>query len=305
MYMIAKDTLITKQRQLKSKFLKNYGVNYKFYPKNYRKIRSSIDSWVDINYMSMYEDGRMNIYTSKDYDELLPVIIWIHGGGYTGGDKIRSSVFCRTVASKGFLVINMNYHLAPEAKYPTPIIQFYEMINYLKGHMDDYPMDLSKIFIGGDSAGAQIASQIGVIETNEEFAILMDINPKLGDALKGLLLCCGLYNMDNILETKFPLIDIYLNWYTGYNNFLEFDRINELSTIKNITEKYPNTFITCGTKDRFYNQALELHDTLNEKGVPNTFIITKGMHESQYYLRHKEPMETLDAMVEFIKNNVN
>lgn len=304
MIMIAKDTLITKQRRIKSKFLKNYGVKYKFYPRGYKKICDTLDTWIDVNYMSMHEDGRMNISIPKEYEGKLPVVVWIHGGGYTGGDKIRSSIFCRTLASYGFMVINMNYHLAPEAKYPTPIIQFYEMLNYLNGHLDDYPMDLTNVFIGGDSAGAQLASQIGAIETNSVLAQSMGINQRLGENLRGLLLCCGLYNMDNIVETKFPLIDLFLYWYTGHKNFLEFPHIDEMSTTKNVTEAYPDVFITCGNRDYFYSQATEFCSVLDEKNVKYDFISTKGKHESQYHLRFKEARATLDLMVEFIKKSI-
>ncbi|MGG4106032.1 alpha/beta hydrolase [Paenibacillus lautus] len=62
------------------------------------------------------------------------------------------------MASKGYAVVNMNYEVAPEARYPAPVVQTTEVYQHLK-ELTDYPsLDLDRLIVGGDSAGAQIAS---------------------------------------------------------------------------------------------------------------------------------------------------
>ena len=60
---------------------------------------------------------------------------------------------------QGYVVVNVNYALAPNYKYPTPLIQFDDAIQFIKHNKDRFPIDLDQVVIGGDSAGAQLTSQ--------------------------------------------------------------------------------------------------------------------------------------------------
>ena len=79
------------------------------------------------------------------------------------------SPWTRILAGKGFNVIALNYSLAPEKKYPLPTVQANAALHYFNDHADELRLNPNKLIIGGDSAGAQIAAQITLIETNPEY----------------------------------------------------------------------------------------------------------------------------------------
>ncbi len=64
----------------------------------------------------------LDVYRPKDKkDEILPVIVSIHGGGWVYGDKERYQYYCMNLAERGFAVVNFTYRLAPEFKFPSPL----------------------------------------------------------------------------------------------------------------------------------------------------------------------------------------
>ena len=54
----------------------------------------------------------------------MPCIVWVHGGAYAGGDKEDVTAYAKHLASFGYIVISMNYSLAPKAQYPTPLLNW-------------------------------------------------------------------------------------------------------------------------------------------------------------------------------------
>ena len=56
----------------------------------------------------------------------------MHGGGYIAGDKQYKNPLLAKIAEQGYIVVNVNYALAPQYKYPTPLIQMNQRLNSLK-----------------------------------------------------------------------------------------------------------------------------------------------------------------------------
>ena len=113
-----------------------------------------------------------------------------------------------------------------------------------------------------------MASQLAAIISNEELSNKMNLKPSITNKfLRGVILFCGLYNMDSLRATKFPGIKTYMEALTGERNFENYERIDELATIKYITPNYPSTFITVGDIDPFVDQGKELASSLDRKSV--------------------------------------
>ncbi|XZK78428.1 alpha/beta hydrolase [Clostridium perfringens] len=93
---------------------------------------------------------------------------------------------------------------------------------------------------------------------------------------------------------------------TGESNFENYERIDELSTIKYITPNYPSTFITVGDIDPFVYQGKELASSLRALGVKvvSRFFENKGLwHEYQFKFSVKEARETFKSVIEFLNDN--
>jgi acetyl esterase len=115
----------------------------------------------------------------------LPLLLFCHGGGFVYGNLDSHDNFCRQLASRsGWAVLAIDYHLAPEHKFPTPLADVRATIDWLDGKAYELGLDLSVVAAGGDSAGAAI--MIGTA---------MDLRQSHPDFLKQLVLIYGNYGL--------------------------------------------------------------------------------------------------------------
>jgi acetyl esterase len=99
-------------------------------------------------------------YSDRDPGSL-PVLIYLHGGGFIGGDLDTHEVLCRELAhGAGCGVIAVDYCLAPENKFPKPFEDCLAACAYVLDHASDLGADPSRIAIGGDSAGGNLAAAV-------------------------------------------------------------------------------------------------------------------------------------------------
>jgi acetyl esterase/lipase len=90
---------------------------------------------------------------------LLPIAIYIHGGGMTAGDKSDlNPVFLDALASAGYAVASVNYRLAPESRFPAQIEDVKCAIRYLGAKAPKYGLNASEIFAFGTSVGGQLVT---------------------------------------------------------------------------------------------------------------------------------------------------
>lgn len=253
---------------------------------------------------SPIEDSLLDIYYPEMIDNALPVILWIHGGGYIGGSKNKRKHYGMALAEAGYVVANIDYALAPKQVYPGPIFQANAALEYLKVHAAQYGGDMSRIFIGGDSAGAQISSQLTSSITNPALAAAIGIIPSITpEMLRGTVLFGGLYNMETVRATDYPRIDFFLNTYTGTTRFENFDRINELSTVNHITAAHPPVFISAGDADPLASQSIELAQALKDSDIPVESVFFEGTGKGLGH-QYQFTLDTEDAQAIFEKTRL-
>lgn len=101
-------------------------------------------------------------------NDILPVILYLHGGGWVMGDKITHDMLIRKLANcTNSAVAFVNYSRAPEAKYPVAINETYEVLEYLYNHNIDFNINPDKIILAGDSAGGNMAAVCAIKAKNE------------------------------------------------------------------------------------------------------------------------------------------
>jgi len=92
-----------------------------------------------------------------------PVVFYIHGGAFVGGFNAMDEPICRMICHEaGCAVISPNYQLAPDHKFPEGLNELYGLLLYFKANADEYRMDMSRIAVGGASAGANYAAALCV-----------------------------------------------------------------------------------------------------------------------------------------------
>jgi arylformamidase len=90
----------------------------------------------------------------------LPVVFWIHGGGWQAGDKTSVQSKPQAFTDKGFVFVSTNYRLLPHVDMGTIVRDIAQSIHWVYDHIAEYGGDPQRLFIMGHSAGAQLAALI-------------------------------------------------------------------------------------------------------------------------------------------------
>jgi acetyl esterase/lipase len=221
------------------------------------------------------------------------------------------------MAGKGYTVISMNYETAPEARYPAPIVQIGEVYAFVKAMAmsGKYPtVNPDRIIIGGDSAGAQMASQFVAVQTNPELASRMGIDAVVPpQALLATLLYCGPYNVKQLANVRGIIHRFFMNmigWaYIGEQSWRESSQALQASTIDHVTRQFPPAFITDGNVGSFERHGQALADKLSALNVPVCTLFfpqTEGpvQHEYQFQLNTPQALQCLDRTLAFLAEHL-
>jgi acetyl esterase len=94
----------------------------------------------------------------------LPALIYFHGGGWVMGDLDTHDGVCRLIANAaGIAVISVDYRLAPEHKFPAAVDDAMTATEWIAAHGATLGIDASRLAVGGDSAGGNIAAVVALI----------------------------------------------------------------------------------------------------------------------------------------------
>ncbi|HEY3747106.1 MAG TPA: alpha/beta hydrolase [Gemmatimonadaceae bacterium] len=97
-----------------------------------------------------------------DSDTTLPIIVYLHGGGWVGGNVALADEPCRALANAtGLVVASVEYRLSPESKFPEPLQDCYAAVQWLVSNAAVLGIDRSCVIICGDSAGGNLAAGVG------------------------------------------------------------------------------------------------------------------------------------------------
>ncbi len=96
-------------------------------------------------------------------DKTLPVILYIHGGGWImGGPKTHDFLIRQLANCTDSVIIFPDYALSPEAKYPVALEQVYGVLTYIYENPSEFNIDENRIVIAGDSAGGNMATVVAM-----------------------------------------------------------------------------------------------------------------------------------------------
>jgi acetyl esterase/lipase len=88
----------------------------------------------------------------------LPVVFWVHGGGWQTGDKSSVQLKPKVFVEKGFVFVSTNYRLLPNVDIATIFRDIAKSIHWVHDHIAEYGGDPNRLLIMGHSAGAQLAA---------------------------------------------------------------------------------------------------------------------------------------------------
>lgn len=276
-------------------------------------VPANISSQTNLQYREHDKDAKLDVFYPNSVthtNKALPTIVWVHGGAWVSGNKEAVDNYLKILAGHGYTAIGIDYTVAPNAKYPTPVLQTNDALRYVQKNAEQLHVDPSTIILAGDSAGSQIASQVATIITNSFYAHKLGISaPIKSSQLKAIVLNCGAYDLTlpnyNGEDGKF--LKTVLWAYSGKKDFLADPVIKGASVVDYVNADFPPSFITAGNVDPLEKQSREFAGKLTQLGVPaDTLFYPENHepelpHEYQFDLDSKDGKAALNRVLEFLQ----
>lgn len=278
-----------------------------------KHVPPDIEEQRDIAYQAGDSDARLDLFRPANRPgEALPVLVWVHGGGFMSGDKAHVANYLKILAGEGIAAVGVNYGLGPLARYPEPVRDVADALRYLRENAERLRLDPARIVLAGDSAGAQIAAQVAIVATSRAYAAWMQIAaPVPPEALRGVVLFCGLYDPD--LKDNAAAYQRFLKmatWaYFGVEDLSQDPRKAQFSIVQNLPAGMPPLFVSAGNGDPLVKHAHELVRIARSKGITVESLFfpnanPKLDHEYQFLLDTREGQEALQRLRAFLKRKL-
>ena len=243
----------------------------------------------DICYGEMYPNSYLDIwYASKDTSVDRPTVIWIHGGGFIFGDKVsgdplaqsmaRNTNLCAAIAKRGYNVVSPNYALAPDYRFPVQLEQVDQIIAFLTAHQQEYGLDMEHVFLGGGSAGANLAEIYGALLCNRDYADAVGFHPTIRKKqILGLLIDEAALSVRNFEAN----MNAMLGCWMGQDGISESPRADLIDGSKWIREEYIPSFINSSNMEIFFeDSAKDLAAVLERNGTEYELFFRERMCDS-------------------------
>ena len=215
----------------------------------------------------------LDIYRKKNILAPAPLIIFIHGGSWTKGDKMDYLIYLLSYAEKGYITASLSYRFAQEEKFPAALEDVLCGIEWLKANGSEYGIDSSNVALVGGSAGGHLALLAG-------YTIGGPYGPgncNNNGASPQVNAIVNFYGPTD-LTTEYSISRDEPKYFLGldYNNDPE--KYLMASPVHFVTPDDPPTMTFIGTLDELVpvNQADVLNETLIAADVPHNYHRLKG-----------------------------
>lgn len=220
----------------------------------------------------------LDVYRPKGIGSALPVIVSVHGGGWVYGSKEVYQFYCMSLAQRGFAVVNFNYRLAPEHKFPAAVEDTNSVFHWVLSHAEEYAFDTERIFAVGDSAGAQNLAIYACILVNNGYAKRFPFAVPEGLNLRALGLNCGMFDLRENCKLSF-IGDALEQGGTAYE-------LETMSPAAFVTPDFPPSFLLTATDDFLREDSAEFAELLKKNGVPFVHKVYGDGKEPLYHVFH-------------------
>lgn len=243
-----------------------------------------------------------------------PVVVWIHGGGWVFGSRRRQAPNIHAyktierIVDAGFAVALIDYRFLLEAPFPAQLLDIKAAIRWLRGHADEFDIDPSRIAAWGESAGAHLASMIGMCDRISDEQVVGEFREQ-SDSVGSVVEWYGPAEFtswapavrsqaapseergNTELDVLSALIDAS-GWTPA-----------ELSPVSYARADVPPIFIAHGRQDRQVNveQSRILHRALLDAGATVEYLETDGDH---VFTDADTMPQVIEASLNFLKQQL-
>lgn len=257
----------------------------------------------DLAYLAPDRAEKLDLYlpVAPTKGKLSPAVVWIHGGGWTGGVKTenRAKEICTTLAAAGYVAVSVDYKLGDGA-WPTNLHDCKNAVRFLRAHAVKYQLDPDRIAVAGGSAGGHLALMVGFTGDQPEFepAGAATPYPGVSSQVRAVIDLYGPVNLltrqevdekgtptgkfrpagpAKVFGTADPAAPVY----------------RRASPVTHVTKDSPPVLILHGQIDTTVDRAQseELAGVLTKHGVPHEFVLVAGAgHTFDFQTWNKKPL---------------
>jgi acetyl esterase len=230
---------------------------------------SDLDLEIEDHYVPFSDKEKrqipMRIYRRRNAAGTLPVLLYLHGGGFFCGDLFSEELQCVQYALKAkCAVVCVAYRLAPEAPFPAALTDCYRVLEFLWNKSRDLNLDRDFIAVGGSSAGANLAAAIALLARDRmgpKICFQMLLVPALDDRLKTQ----SARQFTDVPDFARPEAEVMWRWYLGedahdISPYAAPARADDLSDL-------PASYVLCAGLDPLRDEGLNYAHRLTEAGV--------------------------------------
>lgn len=210
------------------------------------------------------------VYSNRDGKELtldidlpngegpFPVVVWVHGGGWTSGDSSALVEFSQAMTLQGIAGVRINYRLANAATLEDALSDVLTSIEWVRSNAEKYHFDMKRFGIGGASAGGHL-SALAAQQTPECIAYVG---------------YCGGYDMLNRGDSSWPSAGLLHRFLGGSDA----TTLKANSAIWKIRQSPPETLLLHGTADKIIDPdiAVRFAEALRSQGGVVKLVLLEG-----------------------------
>ncbi|MBM3824871.1 MAG: alpha/beta hydrolase [Verrucomicrobia bacterium] len=252
----------------------------------------------------------LDAYIPRADRRSFPCIVWVHGGGFTSGDKAGfPRALLDPIFDAGFAMVSLNYRLAPKDPFPACVEDVEAGIAYVKQHAREFKINPRQLVLMGESAGGLIVSVVGgrarpenrvagVVSLYGEHDLITRVqeNPCIMDGRAeptppGGCLSPGLKALLNVADASPGNMEV----------------IKNASAVTYVRKDMPPYLLIHGTREFHvpYEQAVSMHDRMHRAGADCTLIsILGGSHGTGGWEKLPQAAEYKRQTVEWLRTKL-
>lgn len=240
---------------------------------------------------------RLDLYAPAQNSSPKPLVVFVHGGGWTTGHKRTTASYkdfpgvLANLARRGFVVASMEYRLSGEAPYPMAVQDVKTAIRYLRKQNRRYAINPDKVAVWGASAGAHLAAMTAFTCGDKSFEPIIYETRKTSDCVQAFVGWFGPYDIDLMIKQTFgshqaatskdPNTEMAgsLAFFHCTEKGCPSEMLVQASPINYVDPKDPPTLLIHGTADKLVasNQTEFLAAKMRKTSTPVEVVMIEGV----------------------------
>ncbi len=210
-------------------------------------------------------------YLRPPSDTPLPLLMFLHGGGWISGDPSMYAEEVEWFSQQGFACASVAYRLAPLHNFPTPVSDVLAFVAYARKNAAELGIDPDRIVAMGNSAGGHLACMAGLCTTDP--ATNEPCQP-----VAGVVAVCPITDVRDPATTHFPIAMSFLEQFLGCSSQECPEKWDLASPVRHVTPTGARFLLIHGTEDEIVpnRQSHLLAETLAANGVPHEVVDLPG-----------------------------